>query len=62
MQPERTNPEDHIADIRKMVCDVPTPDNKENQGGVEKSTSAKCATCDFPQNDGKRRLYCMCGQ
>ena len=27
-QPERLNPEDHIADVSKMVCDSLTPDNK----------------------------------
>jgi len=43
-------------------CDSPTPDNKENQGDIEKSISAKCARCNFPPNDGKRRIYCMCGQ
>ena len=61
-QPERLNPEDHIADDSKMVCDSLNPDNKENQGDVEKSTSAKCAKCDFPPDNGRRRLYCMCGQ
>ncbi len=54
---KRTNPED-----AKSVCDVPNSDNKENPRDAEKSASAKCAKCDFPPNDGKRRIYCMCGQ
>ena len=74
LQPERLSPEDAIIPAyygskfcggckeENCVCDSPTPDNKENQGDVEKSTSAKCAKCDWPPNDGKRRIYCMCGQ
>lgn len=76
-RPERLTPEERnlIEDLGIMkiekspismdyftLCDSPTPDNKENQGGIEKSIPAICATCDFPSNDGKRRIYCMCGQ
>lgn len=77
-RPERLTPEDNFDDylkdpgkyfrrmednlLKEIICDSPTPDNKENQGGIEKSMPAICATCDFPSNDGKRRIYCMCGQ
>ncbi len=76
-QPDRLNPEERnlmedlgIIQIEKSsismdyftLCDSRTPENKENQGDVEKFASAKCAKCDFPPNDGKRRIYCMCGQ
>lgn len=73
---ERLNPKDakgyvgnlpdslNWCDPTTSVCDSPTPEYKINQGDAEKSTSAKCARCDFPiQNEeGNRRLYCMCGQ
>lgn len=58
---ERLNPEDHFADIGKMVCDSPSPEYKKNQGDSEKLLSAKCAICDFPKKGKNQRLYCMCG-
>jgi hypothetical protein len=71
---ERLNPED--AKVYKgtlpdclnwcapttSVCDSPNPENTGSPGDAEKSASAKCARCDWPSNDGKRRIYCMCGQ
>jgi hypothetical protein len=71
---KRLNPEDaeiykgtlpdnlNWCDPTTSVYDSPTPENKENQGDVEKLTSAKCAICDFPKKGKNQRLYCMCGQ
>ncbi len=73
-QPDRLNPKDaklyagtlpdklNWCAPTTSVCDSQVPENKENQGDAEKSTSAKCARCDFPPKGINQRIYCMCGQ
>lgn len=52
---KRLTPED-----AKSVCDSPNPDNKKNQGDIEKSISANCPRCTFPKKGKNQRIYCMC--